>query len=369
MADCLITGTVKNVQGVPIPHVKIYAVRTTLSSAVIQFKQVTLDTSDANGLVSFNLPQNARVWLQGQFFIGSASFSPTSGVPVDIPATATATLESLGAAVSAPTSGVTVTVDGVALPGLYTTFNFDSATMTVSSPSAGILDIASIGGGGTGTTDGRVVREIPSGSIDGSNATFVLDDAPTSDSEEVFLNGQLLTADVDYTISGSTITLIVVAHTGDSLVVSYETGTSSRIVRETPSGSIDGSNASFALGGTPVVNSAEVFLNGQLLASTVDYTLSGSTLTQILIPQTGDTFVVSYETDVTDRVVNETPTGSVDGSNATFVLAATPTDGSEEVFLNGWLLTDLTDYTISGATITMITIPETGDYLRVSYVS
>jgi phage-related tail fiber protein len=68
-------------------------------------------------------------------------------------------------------------------------------------------------------------------------------------------------------------------------------------------------------------------------------------------------------------VVRETPSGTVNGSNTTFTLANTPTAGTEEVFLNG-LLQDPgagNDYTISGATITYLTAPVTGDKIRVHY--
>jgi fiber protein len=68
-------------------------------------------------------------------------------------------------------------------------------------------------------------------------------------------------------------------------------------------------------------------------------------------------------------VTRETPTGLVNGANTTYTLAATPTAGTEEVFLNGILQEPGAgnDYTISGATITYLTAPATGDRLRVNY--
>jgi hypothetical protein len=68
-------------------------------------------------------------------------------------------------------------------------------------------------------------------------------------------------------------------------------------------------------------------------------------------------------------VDKETPSGAINGSNTTFTLANTPVAGSEHVYLNG-ILQDVgagNDYTISGATITMLTAPATGEKLRVSY--
>lgn len=67
-------------------------------------------------------------------------------------------------------------------------------------------------------------------------------------------------------------------------------------------------------------------------------------------------------------VFNETPSGTINGSNTTFTIANTPTAGTVHVFLNGLLQRPTTDYTISGTTITMINIPGTGDYLLVDYL-
>lgn len=70
-----------------------------------------------------------------------------------------------------------------------------------------------------------------------------------------------------------------------------------------------------------------------------------------------------------DVVIRETPSGTINGSNTDFVLAAAPMAGTEEVYLNG-LLQDAggaNDYTISGDTISFNTAPIAGDKIRVSY--
>lgn len=65
---------------------------------------------------------------------------------------------------------------------------------------------------------------------------------------------------------------------------------------------------------------------------------------------------------------NETPTGTVDGSNPTFTLSSTPNPATSiEVKLNGMVLTYGTGYTLSGATLTMVNIPQVGDEFRVNY--
>lgn len=69
------------------------------------------------------------------------------------------------------------------------------------------------------------------------------------------------------------------------------------------------------------------------------------------------------------EVKRETPSGTVNGSNADFTLANTPNAATEEVFLNG-ILQDSgvgNDYTISGAVISFTTAPVSGDKIRVNY--
>lgn len=65
----------------------------------------------------------------------------------------------------------------------------------------------------------------------------------------------------------------------------------------------------------------------------------------------------------------EIPSGLINGSNVTFTLVNTPVVGSEHVYRNGILQESGAgnDYTISGATITYLTAPLTGDKLRVTY--
>lgn len=69
-------------------------------------------------------------------------------------------------------------------------------------------------------------------------------------------------------------------------------------------------------------------------------------------------------------ITRETPTGTVNGSTTAFTLANTPIAGTECVFLNGILQEPGAgnDYTISGATITYLTAPLTGDKIRVNYM-
>ena len=68
-------------------------------------------------------------------------------------------------------------------------------------------------------------------------------------------------------------------------------------------------------------------------------------------------------------ITREAVTGTKNGTNPTFTLANIPTVGSESLFLNGMLLNPGAgnDYTITGLTITMLTLPISTDILLATY--
>lgn len=69
-------------------------------------------------------------------------------------------------------------------------------------------------------------------------------------------------------------------------------------------------------------------------------------------------------------VFDETPSGTINGSNTAFTLANTPTSGTVRVFINGIRLRAGTgnDYTISGVNITMLAAPLTGEFITCDYM-
>ena len=66
-------------------------------------------------------------------------------------------------------------------------------------------------------------------------------------------------------------------------------------------------------------------------------------------------------------VENETPTGNIDGANKTFTLANTPIAGSVKLYRSGLKLKQDSDFTVSGATITMNDSMEIGENLLCDY--
>lgn len=81
-----------------------------------------------------------------------------------------------------------------------------------------------------------------------------------------------------------------------------------------------------------------------------------------------DSGVALSSVNTTTQVTNQTPTGTVNGVNATFTLANTPILGTEMIFLNGLLQIPTTDYTMAGSVITMIPAPVTGGVIRATYL-
>lgn len=67
-------------------------------------------------------------------------------------------------------------------------------------------------------------------------------------------------------------------------------------------------------------------------------------------------------------VIGETPSGTINGSNATFTTASGFVPESVQVFVNGVSQTNTVDYTTSGVnTIIFNFSPVNGDYIRVNY--
>jgi hypothetical protein len=146
---------------------------------------------------------------------------------------------------------------------------------------------------------------------------------------------------------------------------------------ETPSGTVNGVNAAFLLANVPSpASSLALFRNGLLLRQGGDYTLSANSIAfqTGAVPQAGDSLIASYRLSVgipgVSFVDQETPTGAVDGVNATFSLSQTPSPTTSlAVYRNGVRETVGIDYTASGAAITFLPtlVPQAGDVLLCSY--
>lgn len=129
---------------------------------------------------------------------------------------------------------------------------------------------------------------------------------------------------------------------------------------------LDGTNLSLSASGLKIANGTA----GQLMVAGATGVAAFTTLSgDATLSSAGALTLASTVAKKADFINNETPTGAVNGSNTAFGLANTPATGTLMLFLNGQLLEvgAGNDFTLSGATITMLQVPQTGDKLRATY--
>jgi stress response protein SCP2 len=139
---------------------------------------------------------------------------------------------------------------------------------------------------------------------------------------------------------------------------------------QTPIGTINGTNTVFSLSAVPI--GLRLVVNGLDQASPADYSLSGTTLTFTQAPVSGSRILAWFRTNNgtsgASFVDGETPTGTVNGTNAVFTLAFTPSPvASLQLALNGQVLASGSDFTLAGSTITFAAAPSSGGVLRANY--
>lgn len=134
-------------------------------------------------------------------------------------------------------------------------------------------------GAPTRATDADSSTEVTAGMF-----VFVEEGTANADSGWVMTNNGAIT------LGTTALTFAQFSSVGSAL------GASNIVTRETPSGSVNGSNTAFTLANTPTSGTEEVYLNGILQEPGAgnDYTISGGTITYLTAPLTGDKIRVSY---------------------------------------------------------------------------
>ena len=120
-----------------------------------------------------------------------------------------------------------------------------------------------------------------------------------------------------------------------------------------------------------------LYRNGLVQLSGVDFTLSGQNVTfsAASIPKTNDILQAFYRAAGTAQVVtlvdSQIPSGTINGVNLTFTLAAAANPATSlKLYKNGVLLQQGGDYKLSGSTITFVSTavtPQSGDTLIADY--
>lgn len=145
-------------------------------------------------------------------------------------------------------------------------------------------------------------------------------------------------------------------------------GSSSEILNEVPSGSVNNSNTLFILSTLPITNTERVYLNGIRQKTTLDYFITGQNITFATPPYFNDLITVDYLITIsTTKVFNEVPSGAIDNSNTIFTLTNSVNDSKISLYLNGVRQKYGIDYSVSGNIITFVEPPYFGDIIIVDY--
>ena len=148
----------------------------------------------------------------------------------------------------------------------------------------------------TNVPDG-FVNEVPVLAGEPTSRIYNLSQIPFPVSSLTLLyNGQMLTYNRDFMISGSIITLSFIPSSNDSLLAYYRTANDSTAYVYfdgiIPSGIVDGTNRVFSLPTVP--SSLKLFYNGILLNPPNDYTLVGNTITYAVAPVVNSSQLAYY---------------------------------------------------------------------------
>ena len=216
------------------------------------------------------------------------------------------------------------------------------------------------GSGSAGGTGGW--SESPSGSLNGSNTVFTLVSSPSPSASLILaVNGVILRPGTDFTVSGNTITVASAPSSTDWIRAWYDLGYLYNAEEPTETSPLGGI---FTLAASPLSSTLIFAINGVVALNGTDYSVSGATVDLGTANEAADWELAWYAPAATaGYTYNETPSGSINGSNTAFTLAATPS--GVMVARNGILQAEGLDYTRSGATLTFLTAPATGDWIRV----
>lgn len=215
---------------------------------------------------------------------------------------------------------------------------------------SGAQVISSTGtGSGSGNGNGNATTieyETPTGTVDDSNVTFNVTRAPLY----LVVNGVQYFEDQGYSRSGTVITLDNAIGSGGFIRSAF---VSSGV--ETPTGTVNDANTAFTVVNTPLF----VVVNGQKLFEGAGYSLSGSTITLDNPIGSGGFIRSVYE----DGANNETPTGTVDDSNLSFVVDNEP----RYLVINGLLYFAGAGYTYSDGDIDLDNAVGDNGFIRSVY--
>lgn len=168
----------------------------------------TITASDIERWNQVSMFDTIKIYFNGDDFIGQATYEDPIGINHDLWDTKYERDSAIAANLQDQISPPYKRADSV-----FTEINNEEVFLFV--------DEAGGGGGGDMLVTKYIVRETPTGSVNGTNTIFTLAFLPVSGKEMVFRNGVLQELTSDYTISSSSITFTSAPLTGDLIRVTY----------------------------------------------------------------------------------------------------------------------------------------------------
>lgn len=177
--------------------------------------------------ISFDGSSNVYVKTgAGVSIDGSNNVYVKTGNGIAIDGSNNVTVGTNGTSLSSTSTGIKIT-DGVAgqlmLANASNAATFTTVTGDLAISNSGVTTVTSVAGVGFLKYGAIVGNETPVGSINSANVSYTLGNTPQNTSLQLYLNGQLLDpgAGNDYTLSGTTITVLFAPITGDKLRAFY----------------------------------------------------------------------------------------------------------------------------------------------------
>jgi hypothetical protein len=207
----------------------------------------------------------------------------------------------------------------------------------------------------------------------GSQTTFNLSVTPDSENSTfVFLNG-VYQEKSTYSVSGSSLILTDVATANDDIEVTTVSGSIMNVSPSAYSTRIyqgNGSTNTFTISSGHTANTIMVFNNGVCQFPVDDYTVSGTTLTYVLTPESDETIQIR-ELPINKLVplTYQMRRYTANGVQTQFTVTAGQTANSMFVYENGICQVPISDYTVSGTTLTFVTAPVANVIIQIREVS
>ena len=222
-------------------------------------------------------------------------------------------------------------------------------------------------GGGSATSFTSVVDTFTG---NGSQTQFTLSVVPdTENSTFVYLNGVYQNKST-YSVVGANVVFTDIATANDVIEVTTVAGS---VMNVSPAGYStriyqgNGSTTAFTISAGQTANTVMVFNNGVCQFPVDDYTVSGTTLTYVLAPESDETVQIR-EMPINQLVAviqPKTRRYTANGVQTTFTVTTGQSANTMFVYENGVCQMPINDYTVSGTTLTFTTAPTVDKVIQI----